>query len=394
MKMSRSSIALLLAMLLLFVGCKKPSAPQPDPTPEPTPVATPTPLPVINVGVFLPLKGLGQGSANEVLNGLAMGAEEVNAGGGVIGHLLRIVVRDTRAEPARAEKAARDLVGEDKAVALIGGLSAGSVEAAMAADEMKIPLLALGSTMPGIPSREPWIFRICQTDFHSGRIMAKFAATLGAKRALVLYDPADEFSKTLALAFGKQFKRKPEARIAGEAFATGTVDFTKHLQTIKKKNPDVVYLPLPADQAAPILRRARELGLTMPFLGTANWDSLEFPSMVGDSGSNTYFPGRFNPDGPSDAVQLFLEVYERKNGNLPSASAAMGYDALVVLADAIRRANSTEPEKLREALTSTQSFPGLTGDITTDPELARTQSVPLLKLDAGKISFLEMIDTN
>ena len=116
--------------------------------------------------------------------------------------------------------------------------------------------------------------------------------------------------------------------------------------------------------------------------------------MVGDSGSNTYFPGRFNPDGPSDAVQLFLEVYERKNGNLPSASAAMGYDALVVLADAIRRANSTEPEKLREALTSTQSFPGLTGDITTDPEVARTQSVPLLKLDAGKISFLEMIDTN
>jgi branched-chain amino acid transport system substrate-binding protein len=392
--MNRFSIALLGAMLLLFSGCNKPSAPQPPPVAEPTPTPTPTPLPVINVGVFLPLKGLGQGSANEVLNGLAMGAEEVNAGGGVIGHVLRLVVRDTRAEPARAEKAVRDLVSEDKTVALIGGLSAGSAEAAMAADEIGIPLLALGSTMPGIPSREPWIFRICQTDFHSGRVMAKFAATLGAKRALVLYDPADEFSKSLALAFGKQFKRKPDARIAGEAFATGTVDFTKHLQTIKKKNPDVIYLPLPADQAAPILRKARELGLTMPFLGTANWDSLEFPSMVGESGNNTYFPGRFNPEDPSDAVQLFLEVYERKNGASPSASAAMGYDALVVLADAIRRANSTEPQKLREALGSTQSFPGLTGDITTDPELARTQSLPLLKLDAGKISFLEMIETN
>jgi branched-chain amino acid transport system substrate-binding protein len=392
--MSRFSIALLGAMLLLFVGCKKPSAPQPDPTPEPTPVATPTPYPVINVGVFLPLKGLGQGSANEVLNGLTMAVKEVNAGGGVIGHLLRLVVRDTRAETARAEKAARDLVSEDKAVALIGGLSAGSAEAAMAADEMRIPLLALGSTMPGIPSHEPWIFRICQTDFHSGRVMAKFAATLGAQRALVIYDPADEFSKTLALDFGKQFKRKPDTRITGEEFATGTVDFTKHLQTVKKKNPDVVYLPLPADQAAPILRKARELGLAMPFLGTANWDSLEFPPMVGDSGNNTYFPGRFNPDGPSDAVQLFLEGYERKNGNLPSASAAMGYDALVVLADAIRRANSTAPEKLREALASTQAFPGLTGDITTDPELARTQFVPLLKLDAGKISFLEMIETD
>jgi branched-chain amino acid transport system substrate-binding protein len=210
----------------------------------------------------------------------------------------------------------------------------------------------------------------------------------------VLYDPSDEFSKTLALAFGKQFKRKPDARIAGEAFATGTVDFTKHLQTIKKKNPDVVYLPLPADQAAPILRKARELGLTMPFLGTANWDSLEFPLMVGDSGNNTYFPGRFNPDAPSDAVQLFIEVYERKHSTFPSASAAMGYDALVVLADAIRRGNSTEPAKLREALASTMNFPGLTGEITTDPELVRMESVPLLKLEAGKISFLEMIETN
>jgi hypothetical protein len=77
--MNRFSIALLGAMLLLFSGCNKPSAPQPPPVAESTPAPTPTPLPVINVGVFLPLKGLGQGSANEVLNGLAMGAEEVNS---------------------------------------------------------------------------------------------------------------------------------------------------------------------------------------------------------------------------------------------------------------------------------------------------------------------------
>ena len=392
--MNRLSIALLGVLMIFFGGCKKAPAPEQPPVPEATPPPVPTPPPVINVGVFLPLKGLGQGSANEVLNGLAMAAEEVNASGGVIGHVIRLVVRDTRAEPARAEKAVRDLVSEDKAVAVFGGLSAGSAEAAVASNEIGIPMLALGSTMPGIPSHEPWISRICQTDFHTGRVMAKFAATLGAKRALVLYDPADEFSKSLSLAFGKQFKRTPEARIAGEAFATGTLDFTKHLRTIQKKNPDVVFLPLPADQAASILRKARELGLTMPFLGTANWDSLEFPALVGESGNNTYFPGRFNPDGPSDAVQLFLEVYERKNVSSASAASAMGYDALVVLADAIRRANSTEPEKLREALASTQEFPGLTAQITTDPELARTEALPILKLEGGKITFLEMIETN
>ena len=392
--MNRFFPALFGALLIFFGGCNKPSTPEPPPAPAATPPPVPTSPPVIKIGVFLPLKGLGQGSANEALNGLVMAAEEVNAGGGVIGHMLQIVVRDTRAEPARAEKAVRDLVSDDKAVALIGGLSAGSAEAAAAADQIGIPMLALGSTMPGIPSHEPWIFRICQTDFHSGRVMAKFAATLGATRALVLYDPADVFSKTLAVAFGKQFKRKPDTRITGETFATGTVDFTRHLETIKKKNLDVVYLPLPADQAAPIIKRARELGLGMPFLGTANWDSLEFPVMAGDAGNNTFFTGRFNPEGPTDAVQLFIEVYERKNGSFPSATAAMGYDALVVLADAIRRANSTEPEKLREALASTREFPGLTGQITTDPELARTEALPLLKLEGGKIGFLEMIDTN
>ena len=108
--MNRFFPALFGALLIFFCGCNKPS--QPEPTPAPTPEATPSPVatppPVINVGVFLPLRGLGQGSANEALNGLVMAAEEVNAGGGVIGHVLRLVVRDTRAEPARAEKAVRD----------------------------------------------------------------------------------------------------------------------------------------------------------------------------------------------------------------------------------------------------------------------------------------------
>ena len=121
--MSRFSIALLGAMMLFFAGCKKTSTPEPASLPEPTPAPTPTPLPVINVGVFLPLKGLGQGSANEVLNGLAMGAEEVNAGGGVIGHMLRLVVRDTRAEPERAESmSTRFAMRHNGSIALLTGL--------------------------------------------------------------------------------------------------------------------------------------------------------------------------------------------------------------------------------------------------------------------------------
>lgn len=363
---------------------------QEAPAANPTP--TPAPQRVLTVGVFLALKGAGQTSSEAALNGLAMAAEEVNASGGVAGQAVRLVVRDTRSEPARTEKAVRDLITEDKAIALIGGFSGGSAEAVTVADETGIPLLALSSTMPGIPSSEPWVFRICQTDFLSGRAMAQFAAKLGGKRALVLYDPGSEYSKTLALAFGKQFKRKKENRIAGEPFATGTTDFTSHLEMVKKKNPDVIYLPVPADQAIEIITKAREMGLTMPILGTAMWDSPEFIELLGSAGENCYFPGRMNPEGTSESAKLFLGSYERKYEAPPSAPAALGYDALAVLMNAVRIADSTEPAKLRTALASTRNFPGLTGSLTTDPELTRPQQIPILKIENGKAAFLELVD--
>jgi len=379
------------AFVLLTTGCRKPAM-QETPSPSPTPTATPAPQRVLTVGVFLALKGAGQVSSGAALNGLAMAAEEVNASGGVAGQSVRLVVRDTRSEPERTAKAVRDLITEDKAVALVGGFSGGSAEAVTVADESGIPLLSLSSTMPGIPSSEPWVFRICQTDFLSGRAMAKFAAKLGGKRALVLYDPSSEYSKTLALAFGKQFKRKKENRIAGEPFATGTMDFTSHLEMVKKKNPDVVYLPVPADQAVEIIKKAREMGLTMPILGTAMWDSPEFAEDLGTTGDNCYFPGRLNPEGASESAKIFLGSYERKYEVLPSAPAALGYDALAVLVNAVRLAGSTEPAKLREALAGTRNFPGLTGSVTTDPELARPQPMPILKLENGKGTFLELVD--
>lgn len=374
------------AAILFTAGCGKPAPQEPAPPPAPAPVK------ILSIGVFLPLKGAGQASGEAALNGLAMAAEEVNASGGVIGQAIRLVVRDTRSEPERSVKAVRDLVEEDKVAALVGGFSAGSVEAAVAADESGVPLIALGSTMPGVRLNEPGVFRICQRDFLSGRVMAKFAATLGSKRALVLYEPSSEYSKTLALAFGKQFKRKQGTRILGEPFAEGTTDFTKHIENIRKANPDVVYLPVSGDMAAAIITKAREAGIAVPFLGTAMWDSPEFVASTGAAGENCYFPGKFNPEGGSGSAKVFLAGYSQKHSESPSAPAALGYDALAILANAIRTAGTTDALKLREALDSTRNFPGLTGPITTDPELSRPHPTPVLKIEEGRIMFLELID--
>jgi len=375
-----------LVLLLAIPGCDWISSKFP-PKAEPPP-----PMPqvrILNVGVFLPLKGAAAPSGESMLNGLAMAAEEINAAGGVLGRPIRLVVRDTKSDPSRAAKAVRDLITQDKVVALVGGLSGGSAEAAAAADEFQVPMILPGSTMPGVPASEPWAFRICYVDFLSGRVMAKFAESLGATRAAVLYDPASEYAKAMAVAFGKGFKRKRGNRIVGEPYETGTVDFSGHLESIRKKNPEVVYLPADPALAAAILVQARAAGLEMPFLGTATWDCEEFLRDAGEAARNCYLPGRFVPGGSGEVGRLFTGNYLAKNNKPASAMSALGYDSLAILANAIRVSGGEDPVALRNALASTAGFPGLTGAISIDPALAVSRDIPVLKVENGGFAYIE-----
>ena len=386
--------------ILIGSGCRpapvstSPESPQQPPSeiPPESPTPTPTPLKVIDVGVFLPLKGESQGSGGAALNGLVVAAEEINAKGGIDGQLVRLIVRDTKSEADRAGTAVKDLLEIDKVVAVIGGVSAGSDEAAHMANKLKIPMLALGSTMPGIPDKEPWVFRLSSVDFYSGEVMAKFASSLRASTAIVLYDTYSDYARNLAFSFGKQFKGKRQNIVAGEPYDLASRDFSKQLTMIKRKNPDVVYLPAPADQAAEIIKQARLLGLNMPFLGTGSWDSLDFLSAAGDAANNCYAPARFNPEITTESGRAFLASYALKQTTTPPAMAALGYDALKVLADALKASGGTDRVELRDALRSIKSFTGLTGVITFNPESLVPIPVSILKVEEGNFKFLETIE--
>ena len=384
--------------ILIGSGCRpapvstSPESPQQAPSeiPPESPAPTPAPLKVIDVGVFLPLKGESQGSGGAALNGLVVAAEEINAKGGIDGQLVRLIVRDTKSEADRAGAAVKDLLEVDNVVAVIGGVSAGSDEAAHMANKLKIPMLALGSTMPGIPDKEPWVFRLSSVDFYSGEVMAKFASSLRASTAIVLYDMYSDYARNLATAFGKEFKRKHI--VAGEPYDLASRDFSKQLTKIKRKNPEVVYLPAPADQAAEIIKQARLQGLHMPFLGTGSWDSLDFLSAAGDAANNCYAPARFNPEITTESGRAFLAAYALKQTSSPPAMAALGYDALKVLAEALKASGGTDRVELRDALRSIKSFTGLTGVITFNPESLVPNPVSILKADEGTFKFLETIE--
>lgn len=377
-----------LALFAVFLaGCEKPSTEQPPAAPAPSP----TPPQIIDVGVFLPFKGDSTLSAQDALNGLQLAAEQCNAGGGVNGRPVRLMVRDTDSTSESVEKAMTDLIKEDKVVAVIGGVSVGGADVAKVSGELAVPFIAIGSTMPARMSSEPWVSRICYADYHSGHIMAETAFSLGALRAIVLYDPEDKFAQALALGFGKKFKTKQRTVLVGEPFPRGTTDFSKQLENIKKKNPDIVYLPTDQRIAAEILKQARAMGLTMPFLGTAMWDSPEFLAAAGESANNCYVPARYNPQSDAESVLLFAPAYRSRFDAAPSSPSALGYDALVVLITAIRNAGSTDARAVRDALRNIKDLPGMTGPITIDPERIFQFSLPVLKVENGKFTYLETV---
>jgi len=387
--MKRSFLSVLAILSLLVTGCDRPATPSVSTDPSPSP----TPLQILDIGVFLPFKSDAKLSAEAALNGLQLAAEQCNASGGVNGRPVRLVVRDTNAESESAGQAMRDLISDKKfnVVAVIGALATGSGKAIEVANKSEVPLIAIGSTMPARMDSEPWVFRICYADFHSGHIMAQTAFSLGALRAIVLFDPEDKFAQTLALGFGKKFKTKTRTAMVPEHFQHGTTDFSKQLENIKKKNPDIVYLPTDQRTAARIVKQARAMGLEMPFLGTAMWDSPEFLAEAGEAANNCYLPARYNPQGGDERVMLFSPAYREKYGADPSAPSALGYESLVVLISAIKSAGSTSPTAIASALRNIKDLPGLTGPITIDPERIMAFSVPVLKVENNKFTYLETV---
>ena len=155
-KTLRVSLSALVALLAL-VGCDDP--PQIIGPKIETPPSSTTPPLVLNIGVYLPLQGEMAASGDSMLNGLIIAAEQANASGGVLGRPVRLVVRDTKSQPDRVAKAVTDLITEDQVSCLIGGLTGSGSEASAIAAQYGVPLIAPGSTMPGVPSTEPWTIR-------------------------------------------------------------------------------------------------------------------------------------------------------------------------------------------------------------------------------------------
>jgi branched-chain amino acid transport system substrate-binding protein len=348
----------------------------------------------IPIGFYGALTGPQATFAQSGRDGARLAIDQINRNGGVLGVRLDLLVEDDRNEPSEAASVVSKLISRDHVVALIGeNASSRSLAAAPIAQSYRVPMVSPSSTNVEVTKKGDYIFRVCFTDAAQGRALASFARrNLQASTAALLIDSRSDYSVGLAESFRRDFA-SAGGRIVTEAkYSEGDNDFSAQLTSIETFSPEILFVPGYYTDAGLIARQARALGLRAILLGADGWDSPKLTEIGGEAVEGAYFSNHYSVDDPSPAAREFVSAYRGRFGADPDSISALSYDAARLIADAIRRAGSTEGKRLRDALASTSGLAGVTGTITFDADRNPVKGAVILKVEKGKFRFAASIE--
>ena len=325
---------------------------------------------------------------------IRLAIEEKNAKGGIKGRKIELVTIDDAGKQTEAVTAVTRLINDHKVVAILGEVASSlSLAGGPVAQKAKIPMISPSSTNPDVTDVGDYVFRVCFLDDFQGWVDAKFAReNLKATKAAILYDQAQAYSSGLADYFEKAFKEMGGTIVTKQAYTGGNLEITSQLQSIKSAGAEVVFLPGYYSDAGTIIRKARESGIKAPFLGGDGWDSEELPKIAGDAINGNYFSNHYAPEEDRPEVKNFVENYKKKYGSTADGLAALGYDAALVLFDAIERAPSTSGKDLRDAIAATKNFTGVTGTFSIDENRNAMKSAVIVEYKGGKQTMSARIE--
>ena len=326
---------------------------------------------------------------NATLQGAQLAAEEINAAGGVLGKKVRLVVEDDQGKGDEAASVVTKLITSNNVIAIIGENSSNqSLAAGPIAQAAKVPMISPSSTNPKVTQTGDYIFRVCFTDPYQGKALATFVAqNLGLKSAAVLKDNKNDYSVGLAQYFTETFVKLGGKIVAEQSYSGGDSEFRPQLTAIKAAKPDVLFIPGFYTDVGQIAIQARDLGITVPMVGGDGWDSPTVITIGGKAVEGCYFSDHYFVGEDRPAVKRFVGTIRQRTGKNPDANSALGYDALYILTNAMRKAGSLDRKSIRDQIAQTKDYQGVSGVITMGPDRDPIKPVAMIKIENGTTSF-------
>ena len=378
------AIALVLAVALVgFFGCG-PAAPK-----------------VVKIAILAPLSGPVPTFGVSTRDGALLAIEEWNAKGGVLKKKIEAIVEDSQCTPDPAVNAANKVIDQDKVKYIIGEVcSKASIPVSEIANAKKVIQVSPTSTNPSVTvdasgATKPYIFRACFIDPFQGTVGAKFAIeNLGAKKAFVMLDQANDYVKGLAEFFEQAFVAQGGEIVGKESYTATDTDFSAILAKIRTARPDIVYLPDYYNIVNLATKQAKEKGIQVPFMGGDGWDSSDLDLKAAAGG---YFTNHYSPFDPRPEVQNFVKAYGDKfkddsgNAKVPDALATLAYDATNLLLQAIQEAGSEDTAKVKDALAKIR-FAAVSGLVTFDDQHNPVKSATILAVKPDGVKFEAIVN--
>ena len=358
--------------------------------------ASPSPSP-IRIGAVYDLTGSQSALDAPSLDGARLAVDRINAAGGLLGRRVELLERDGQSSPAMARAAVRSLVRAG-ASAIIGlSDNAQVLAAAPIAAHARIPFLTSGATSPLLPLEVPdWLFLASFGDNVQAAAGAEYASqTLGTSAVAIIYDAALESARALQHYFSESYRAQHGHVVFDAGFHPATDDVAKVLSALSPKpiyggdgdaddpvvghtrpvRPDLLYVAVGSTYAAVVVRALRAAGYVQPIMGGDSYGNAELFAAAAQTGGGVSFTTQaaFGMTHGTAAMRRFAQRYQAAYGRAPENSAAgLGYDAVNLVARAVRAARSADPAVIRDALAATRGFRGVTGAVS----LARGGATP------------------
>lgn len=394
--LKRSTVTLFAAMIatsLLAAGCEKKtgSSGAGESAPE-----------TIQIGHYASMTGSEATFGESTDNGIKLAVEEINAAGGINGKKVSLVTYDTKSDSREAGNAVTRLVTQAKVVAVLGEVaSSRSLAGGAVCKQYGVPMITPSSTNVRVTEIGDMIYRVCFTDDQQTYALAKFVSeNLKFTRAAILFDQTQAYSQGVRDDFVKSFTSMGGQIVSEQPFNGADQDFSAQLNTIKAANPQIVLVPGYYTEGGNIALQARKLGLTCPLIGGDGWDSEQLVVIGKDAIEGCYYSNHSAPDQPDSGIGEFIVKYQKAyGGKTPDALGGLGYDAAMVLFDAMKRTPSVTGNDLAKARTDliksigeTKDFKGVSGTINFDKNRNAQKPIVIVQIKNGKPTWVANID--